>query len=217
MSLSLICLHGFTQNGQQLARQLASIAARLPPEIELIFPDAPHACAPASVSRLAAMFRMDPPPPPHCCWWDATDDGSEYRGWEISREQIRALCERPGRVGLLGFSQGAILSTALAALHEHAQFPKLELAILIAGRTPRAKVFAPLLAAALHLPSLHVWGERDAGAAQACPALVEAFDARSRQVVTWPGPHTVPERGPAADAIVAWLTQQLDQSPSDTT
>ncbi|HET8935432.1 MAG TPA: hypothetical protein VFN67_18420 [Polyangiales bacterium] len=217
MTLSVICLHGFTQNGQQLARQLASIAARLPPEIELIFPDAPHTCSAASVGRLAAMFRMEAPPPPHLCWWDASDDGSEYRGWEVAREQLRGLCDRPGRVGLLGFSQGAIASTALAALHEHAQFPALDFAILIAGRIPRAKVFAPLLAAPLHLPSLHVWGERDAGAPEACPALVEVFDAGSRQVVTWPGPHTVPERGPAADAIVSWLKRQLDQSSSDTT
>ena len=217
MSLTLICLHGFTQNGQQLAGQLASIAARLPPEIELIFPDAPHACAPASVERLAALFRMEPPPPPHLCWWDASDDGSEYRGWNATREKLRALCDRPEPVGLLGFSQGAIACTALAALHEHGQFPALEFAVLIAGRTPRAQVFAPLLAAPLHLPSLHVWGERDAGAPQACPALVEAFDPRSRQVVTWPGPHTIPESGPAADAIVSWLKEQLDQSSSDTT
>jgi pimeloyl-ACP methyl ester carboxylesterase len=205
MSLRLVCLHGFTQNGQQLAGQLAGIAARLPRDVELICPDAPHACAPASVSRLAAMFRMDPPPPPHCCWWDASDDGSEYRGWEVTREQLRTLCDRPGRVGLLGFSQGAIASTALAALHEHALFPRLDFAILIAGRRPRATVLAPLMAAPLRLPSLHVWGERDAGAAQACPALVETFDAQSRQVITWPGPHTVPERGPAADAIVSFI------------
>ena len=155
---------------------------------------------------------MDAPPPPHRCWWDASDDGSEYRGWEVSLEQLRALCDRPGRVGLLGFSQGAIASTALAALHEHTQFPRLDFAILIAGRTPRANVFAPLLAAALRLPSLHIWGERDMGAAEACPALVEAFDAQSRQVVTWPGPHTVPERGPAADAIVSWIERFADQT-----
>lgn len=213
MSLTLVCLHGFTQNGQQLAGQLAGISARLPSAVELVYPDAPHACAPASVSRLAAVFRMEPPPPPHCCWWDASDDGSEYRGWEVSRDQLRALCDRPGRVGLLGFSQGAIAATALAALHEHGQFPRLQFAILIAGRVPRAAVFAPLLKAPLQLPSLHVWGERDAGAVQAGPSLVEAFSAQSREVATWPGPHTVPERGPAADAIVRWIERFFTSQP----
>jgi predicted esterase len=205
MSLSLVCLHGFTQNGAQLAGQLAAISVRLPNDVELLCPDAPHDCAPASVRRLAEMFRMEPPPPPHRCWWDASDDGSEYRGWEVSREQLRALCDRPGRVGLLGFSQGAIAATALAALHEHAQFPQLDFAILIAGRVPRAKVFASRLQAPLQLPSLHIWGERDVGAAQAAPSLVEAFSAESRQTATWPGPHTIPQRGAAADAIVEWI------------
>jgi predicted esterase len=209
MSLTLVCLHGFTQNGRQLAGQLAAIAARLPRDVALLHPDAPHACAPESVDRLAAAFRMSPPPPPHLCWWDASEDGSEYRGWEASREQLRSLCDRPGRVGLLGFSQGAIAATALAALHEHAQFPRLEFAVLIAGRTPRAKAFQPLLQAPLKLPTLHVWGERDAGAVQASPLLVEAFAAQTRQTVTWAGPHSVPESGPGADAIVSWVQRFL--------
>ena len=148
---------------------------------------------------------MEPPPSPHRCWWDASDDGSEYRGWEVSREQLRALCARQGRVGLLGFSQGAIAATALAALHAHGQFPRLDFAILIAGRVPRATVFAPLLRAPLQLPSLHIWGERDTGAVQAAPSLVAAFDAAARETATWPGPHTVPQRGPAADAIVKFI------------
>lgn len=53
MSLTLVCLHGFTQNGRQLAGQLAAIAARLPRDVELLHPDAPHACAPESVVRKA--------------------------------------------------------------------------------------------------------------------------------------------------------------------
>jgi hypothetical protein len=40
---------------------------------------------------------------------------------------------------------------------------------------------------------------------QASPRLVQAFSASTRQVVTWPGPHCVPERGPAADALVQWV------------
>lgn len=208
MALRLVCLHGFTQNGSVLADQLKGVSTRLPAAAQWVFPDGPHACKPESVQRLAAAFRMPEPPAPHCCWWDASEDGSEYRGWEASRELLLGLCARKEpseRVGVLGFSQGAIAATALAALQQHGQFPALDFAILIAGRLPRAQAFAPVLQAPLAMPSLHIWGERDSGALQASPALAQAFSEAQRLVVTWPGPHAVPQRGAAADAIVDWI------------
>jgi predicted esterase len=209
--LSLVCLHGFTQNGAQLRVQLGPVASGFPAGVELLYPDAPHACAPESVAGMVAAFRMpQPPPAPHLCWWNATDDGKEYRGWEKTRAQLRELCERrdgSARVGVLGFSQGAIAAAALAGLHEHGDFPALDFVVLIAGRLPRSELLAPLFRAPVRLPSLHIWGERDVGAVQASPALVEAFSVETRQVATWQGPHAVPERGPAADALVQWVTR----------
>ena len=210
MALTLVCLHGFTQNGSVLAAQLSGVAERLTDQARLVFPDGPHACKPDSVQRLAAAFRMPEPPAPHCCWWDASEDGSVYRGWEVSRELLRGLCARRDpteRVGVLGFSQGAIAATAVAALQLHGEFPALDFAIMVAGRVPRAQAFARYLQAPLSLPSLHIWGERDHGAVQASPALAEAFEEAQRQVVTWPGPHAVPQRGAAADAIVDWIAR----------
>ena len=216
MSFSLVCLHGFTQNGQQFAKQLAHVASLLPQEreIELLYPDAPHACAASSVERLAAIFRSPVPPGPHLCWWDASEDGAEYRGWENTRESLRTLVEeraRHGRVGVLGFSQGAIVATALAALQAHGQFPALHSVILIAGRVPRARELSPLFQKPLEIPSLHIWGERDAGAVQAGPQLLAAFADSTRQLATWPGPHIPPQSGPAADAIVHWVTRAAAQ------
>lgn len=208
MTLTLVCLHGFTQNGPLLAQQLDAISQRLAPDVRVVCPDAPHLCKPESVRRMAAAFRMPEPPPPHCCWWDASEDGSEYRGWEASREALRALCaqrDATSRVGVLGFSQGAIVAAALAALQQSDLFPTLNFAILIAGRLPRAKALAPYLDTPLTLPSLHIWGERDAGAMQASPLLSEAFSASERKVLTWAGPHTIPQHGPASDAIVEWV------------
>jgi predicted esterase len=193
-----------------LAGQLAQVAARLPRDVELLYPDAPHACAAHSVERLAAIYKIAPPPPPHLCWWDASEDGAEYRGWENTRQTLQSLCEertQRGRVGVLGFSQGAIVATALAALQQHGQFPRLDFVILIAGMVPRARVFARLLLQPLELPSLHIWGQRDAGAAHARPQLLAAFSERTRQLVDWPGPHAAPQTGPAADAIVDWVTR----------
>jgi predicted esterase len=208
MSLTLVCLHGFTQHGQLLAKQLGDIKERVSSDVHWVFPDGPHGCKPESVRRLAAAFRMPEPPAPHLCWWDASEDGKEYRGWETTREQLRALCARrdaEDHVGVLGFSQGAIAATALAALQQHGEFPRLDFVILLAGRVPRAQLLAPFLRSPLALPSLHVWGERDSGAMQAGPALAEAFAEAQREIVTWSGPHAVPQRGAASDAIVRWI------------
>jgi pimeloyl-ACP methyl ester carboxylesterase len=210
MSLTLICLHGFTQNGRLFAEQLAGISERAPQDVRWVLPDAPHRCKPESVAQLAAAFRMPEPPPPHLCWWNASDDGAEYRGWEATREQLRELCTRrddQSRVGVLGFSQGAIAATALAALHAHGELPALDFAILIAGRLPRAAALSPYLQQPIALPSLHVWGERDSGAVLASPTLAEAFLPSQREIVTWRGPHAVPQRGAAADAIVNWIAR----------
>lgn len=208
--LTLICLHGFTQNGSLMQRQVSALSRRFPDTVEVICPDAPHDCAPESVARMAAAFSMpELPPAPHLCWWNASDDGLVYRGWEATRERLSALCEQAGqhsRVGVLGFSQGAIATAAIAGLHEHKEFPALAFAVLIAGRTPRAQLLRPHFQAPLTLPSLHIWGKRDTGAVMASPALAELFSSATREVVTWTGPHAVPGLGPAADAIVDWVT-----------
>lgn len=66
-----------------------------------------------------------------------------------------------GDVGLVGFSQGAVLAAAIAGLAEHGEMPSFAFAILVAGRTPRAQVLKKLFTKPLRTPSLHVWGSAD--------------------------------------------------------
>jgi predicted esterase len=205
---TLIVLHGFTQNGTQLGSHLAPLLTRLPASLTVRTPDAPHPCSEAGLKRLASMLGSDGWPAPHLCWWDATDDGSVYRGFEQSRDLIAGLVhEAPGPVGLLGFSQGAILTAALGALSARGEFPALQFVAMVAGRKPRAAALAPLFDAPLLLPSLHVWGSRDAFSAHV-QTLVECFAPAQREEVCWDGPHLVPTYGPGADAIVDFLTRQ---------
>jgi len=201
---TLIGLHGFTQNGAQLRQQLDPIARQLPSDVELLCPDAPHACAQASVDRLYAAWGAPRQPPPYLCWWDATDDGRSYRGWETTRDRLAQLCERQDRVLILGFSQGAILTAGLAALSAAGEFPKLAGVVLVAGCAPRSDLLRPLFERPIALASMHVWGERDAMAAGAA-RLVDAFEAASRDSVVWRGPHAIPSEGPAASAIVEFV------------
>jgi len=204
MSTTLIALHGFTQNGTVMRDMLAPLAERLP-SIALECPDGPNPCSETSVARMHKLLGGTPRPP-HLCWFDATDDGREYRGFDKTKAELSALIgQRTGRVGLLGFSQGAICAASLAALSAHGHFPKLDFVVLVAGRTPRSDEIAPLLAEPIAIASLHIRGERDPIAQGHVERLSESFAAATREYITWPGPHVVPTRGEGADAIVRFI------------
>ncbi|MBL9017801.1 MAG: hypothetical protein JNL83_26680 [Myxococcales bacterium] len=198
---TVLALHGQSLNGAYMRRELAYIEEL---GVELVCPDAPNPSAADLVDRLYAIWDSPRQPPPHCSWWDATDDGRIYRGWEATRDLLAPILQR-GPVGIIGFSQGAILATALAALAEHGQAPPVEYVILIAGRSPRADVFAPYLREPLRTRSLHVWGETDTLVGDTSRELVDRFDLTTRRVVTWPGGHYIPARGPAAEAIARMI------------
>jgi pimeloyl-ACP methyl ester carboxylesterase len=204
--VKVIALHGFSMNGAVLRAGLNFLQEALP-GLELVTPDAPHACPADVVDRLYAKLKRAPQPPPHFVWWRASDDGREYRGWEATRGVLRSLFAE-GPIGVIGFSQGAIAATVLAAMGTHGEMPPIKFAILIAGRPPRADVFQPFLTRPIAVPSLHVWGEHDALVGDGPSALVQLFSPAEREVATWPGRHSIPATGPAADAIVDFVSRR---------
>jgi predicted esterase len=206
---TLIALHGYTHNGRVIRDALAPLMARLPSELELRCPDGPVACSPPSVDRLYVAMGGARQPAPYRSWWDASPDGREYRDWELTRELLRSELERAPHAGVLGFSQGGMLAATVAALSARGELPPIRLAIMIAGRTPRAELMQPWFAAPIAVPSLHVWGERDVQSAPGSRALVQCFDPSTARTVVWPGPHVIPSRGPAAAAIVELLASSL--------
>jgi pimeloyl-ACP methyl ester carboxylesterase len=210
MKTTLVVLHGLSMNGDVMRQKMQPLSVRLAELLDLEFVDAPHACKEHTLARLyagaRAVFR---PAPPHLEWWNASDDGRAYNGYEASLELVRErLAEHP-RVALLGFSQGATFAAALTALSERAELPKIRFAVMVAGRLPRSTEWAPLFESSLRTPSLHVWGLRDRYATAASPGLLEGFAASSREAVFWRGPHVVPTKGVAADAIVDFVRRQL--------
>jgi len=212
MGLTLIGLHGFTQNGAAVRSTLGPLLDRLPESVTLECPDGPHLCSDASVERMGQLFGGGLTPPPHRCWYDSSDDGREYRGFDQTKETLARLIESRGeRVGLLGFSQGATTAASLAGLSIQRRFPELAFVVIVAGRAPRADDLAPLFTTTLAIPSLHVWGERDVMSAPYSAALTENFDVAARRVVVWPGPHRIPTRGEAADAIVDFISEYAEQ------
>ncbi len=199
MALTLLALHGYSQKGAMMREQLDGLGLDA---VDLICPDAPHPCRPESVQRLYALTGQPIPPPPHLSWWDASDDGSVYHGFDATLDLLRREIQRHDRVGLLGFSQGAILTGALAALSHAGEFPPIAFAIIVAGRIPRAHALSSRFTGEITIPSLHVMGDRDLMTPPALSMqLAEKFAPATRQVHAWPGPHVVPTRGAAAEAI----------------
>lgn len=206
MRTALLALHGFTMNGAGLRRLMIGLESRLAQHVELVFPSAPNVAGEASVAGLEQAMGVPRGAPPHLQWWSASDDGQAYQGWDQSQAVLREALERHPGAGVLGFSQGAAVAAALAALSGRGLLPPLRFVVLVAGFTPRAAELAPLFdGAPIQLPSLHVWGTLDPFGKHG-PALADKFSASSRQVVTWPGGHKLPA-GPAGDALVEFVRQ----------
>jgi predicted esterase len=204
MRTALLALHGFTMNGPSLRRHLGELAARLADHVDLVFPDAPHTASEASVLGLLKRMGGTRAPAPQLQWWNAGDDGREYQGWQVTRDSLRQEVLRYPAAGLLGFSQGAAVAAAVAALASRGAFPALRFVVLVAGFAPRSAELQPFFDEPLTLPSLHIWGEEDAFAKHG-PALASKFSTLTRRIVTWKGPHAVPARGEAANAIVEFV------------
>jgi predicted esterase len=205
MAHTLLAFHGFTMSGEQMRAALGPIVGALAPSIRVVCLNAPIACSEESVARMYSGFGLAPQPPPHLPWWNASDDGLHYRGWEETRDLVAEALERYAPASILGFSQGAILAAAVAALSRSGELPHVHCAVLVAGRKPRDARLQAAFMDPISVPSLHVWGERDTVTGQYCQALAEQFSPAEREIATWPGGHMIPTRGPAYDAIVRFV------------
>ena len=209
MRPTLIGLHGYTMNAGLMRTACAAALASLAEHVDLVYLDAPHACTPEAVQNAYESWRVAPPPPPHLSWWRASDDGRVYEGWERAAERVREAIAEGAPVGLLGFSQGAMLTATLAAMSARGAFPALQFVVLVAGSLPRAEALQPLFDAPVAVPSLHVWGQRDQRAMTYSPKLLDAFDPATRASHVWRGPHVVPPGGEPARAIGDFVRAQL--------
>jgi predicted esterase len=204
---TLLAFHGFTLNGAAMREGLGALAERLEQHVELVCPDAPHTASPGAVERLYRRWGSPRLPPPHLCWFEASDDGLVYAGWEETLAFVRKLLTDHAPAGVLGFSQGAMLAATVAALSSRGELPPIGFAIVIAGSLPRAPALRSAFSEVVKVPSLHLWGERDRLTGQYSPALARHFEPLCRKIVVWPGSHTIPTRGDAAERLLGFVTQ----------
>jgi predicted esterase len=204
-------------NGQGLRHLLDPLLSGPLAPYDVECPNAPHAASEHSVEQLTRMLGGLRPRPPQLEWWNSSDDGRAYCGWEESLEVLRQAAatsaEKQMPLGVLGFSQGAAVAAAVAALAERGQFPRLSCVVLVAGFLPRAESLRDLFSPPLQVPSLHVYGEQDPFAKHA-PGLLAGFDGAARQELRWPGGHTIPTEPPLADVIGRFLASYLGPMPN---
>lgn len=212
--LSVLCLHGYSQDAMVLRSQLKRMTQRLEPRARFHFLDAPFT-VPSVVD----------PSKEGCSWWLPSKDEAgnwNYGGVEeslrIVSEANKAEKSRSGNgfSGVLGFSQGGALASLLVALRESpepAPLPDLRFAMFAGAFRYRAATpsYDYLFDGREELttPSLHCIGARDTIIKGATSEALEAcFAAERRTSCRHNGGHVVPTGTPSLDVFDAFLEAQ---------
>jgi hypothetical protein len=232
--LRVLALHSFRTSGEILKAQMEIAGWH---KQDVLGDMCEFVCAPdglpatGPIPEDVAMFFPEPTYAYHE-WWNATKvEGSmEYVGLEESLERVRAAWEDSGPFdGVMGFSQGATMTTLLAAkgvVEGWGPFAAssgrraIPFAICVSGALPRTEATRGLLASASakdsSISSLHIIGEADRVVP---PALSErAADCgafREATVVRHERGHVVPRlQGEVLVATRAFLAEMLRDADS---
>ncbi|CAN4122357.1 unnamed protein product [Withania somnifera] len=156
-----LCLHGFRTSGEILKKQIYDKwPTRVVEKLDLVFVDAP--CPSQGKSDVEGIFD-----PPYYEWYQFNKDSKEYQNFDKCLEYIEECINKHGPFdGLLGFSQGAILSGALPGLQDKGvgltKVPKIKYLMIIAGAKLQNKPLAEkAYSSAITCPSVHFLGEKD--------------------------------------------------------
>lgn len=155
-----LCIHGFRTNGKILDTQLHKWPESVLDKLDLVFIDAPFPAQ--GKSDVEGIFD-----PPYYEWFQFNKEFTEYTNFDEGIAHIEDCMIKQGPFdGLLGFSQGAIISAALPGLQAAGmaltKVPKIKFLIIIGG----AKLRSPLLvekaySSPIKCPSVHFLGETD--------------------------------------------------------
>jgi len=186
--LRVLCLHGYHGSGAILRRQMAPLAAAVPPNVEFVYVDAP------SLSR--GDFG----------WWH-----EGFSGWERTRDWVAELLRTGPRTdGIFGFSQGAALTGLLAALPDSRAAPvEFEFAVMVGGFTSFMPQHAGLFRHKLTVPSVHVTGRADV-IVPTRDSLLLAGRFADPLVIEHSGGHVIPSDRAVAGPIVGFLARIAD-------
>jgi pimeloyl-ACP methyl ester carboxylesterase len=195
--LRILCLHGYHGTASILRQQASPLLSGLPSSYEFVFADAP------------SLAEND------FGWWQLN-----FRGWQRTFAWAAACFASHGPFdGVLGFSQGAALTSLLVGLRAaDGQGPvSFSFAMMVGGFKCDSPDFAGLYAAKenYRLPSLHIIGQSDVIVPAAdSRALAAQFDAPV--VLSHPGGHVIASTPPVKRAVARFLAEMAgSRLPAD--
>ncbi|KAM7515760.1 hypothetical protein LguiA_005343 [Lonicera macranthoides] len=189
----ILCLHGFRTSAEILKKLIGRWPENLLEKVELVFLDGPYLAR--GKSSVEGFYD-----PPYYEWFQSNEEFTEYYNFEECVEYLEEYMLKHGPFdGLLGFSQGAILSASLFGMQVEGvalkRVPKLKFGIIISGaRLGGSKFGLPKLAAIafaspIKCPSLHFIGETDFLKDEGISLLESFIDPL---VIHHPKGHTIP-------------------------
>ena len=224
--LRVLVFHGFRQSDVIFKGKTGALRQRLRRSVDFTYICAPN---PYSVGESEHDDKDTSCRVEEYAWWRANDDGSVYHGVEETLTHIRrVLRDAPVPFdGFLGFSQGAVVVSVLAAMRgTSADVDRLierncRFVWLVGGLPPRAPSLQSLFPAdGIALPSLHVIGQGD----KMIPADLQRRLAgmyQSPVIHCHSGGHFVPATAADATAYASFLasfsdcTVQVDEDCGD--
>ncbi|KAJ0940069.1 putative dihydrofolate reductase [Helianthus annuus] len=161
----ILCLHGFRTSGEILKTQLKKWPESVLQKLDLFFPDAPFPCN--GKSEVEGIFD-----PPYYEWFQiivlrSVSEFTDYENFDECLEYIEECMIKHAPIdGLLGFSQGAILSAALPGLQAKGialtKVPKIKFLMIISGAQLKNESWAEkAYSIPIQCPSLHFLGDND--------------------------------------------------------
>ncbi|VVA92527.1 unnamed protein product [Arabis nemorensis] len=183
-----LCLHGFRTSGEIMKTQLHKWPQSVLDRLDLVFLDAPFPCQ--GKSDVDGIFD-----PPYYEWFQFNKEFTEYENFENCLEYLEDRMIKLGPFdGLIGFSQGAILSGGLPGLQATGKalqrVAKIKFLIIIGGaKFKSTSVAENAYSSSLQTLSLHFLGETDFLKPYGTE-LIKSF--KNPVVVNHPKGHTVP-------------------------
>ncbi|CAI9116196.1 OLC1v1017285C3 [Oldenlandia corymbosa var. corymbosa] len=157
----ILCLHGFRTSGEIMRKQLTTKwPESVLEKLDLVYVDAPFPCT--GKSEVEGIFD-----PPYYEWFQFNKEFTDYENFDECLAFVEDYMIQHGPFdGLLGFSQGAILSAALPGLQEQGvaltKVPKIKFLIIIGGAKFRKQsVCEKAYASQIQCPSVHFLGTPD--------------------------------------------------------
>ncbi|XWS44996.1 hypothetical protein CRYUN_Cryun15aG0097800 [Craigia yunnanensis] len=190
----ILCLHGFRTSAEILKKVVLRWPAPVLDKLDLVFLDGPYPAQ--GKSDVEGIFD-----PPYYEWFQTNQDFSEYTNFAECLAYIEDYMIKNGPFdGLLGFSQGAMLSAALPGMQRDgvalSKVPQIKFLIIISGvkfggvKFANHKLTATAFSSPLECPSLHFIGDTDFLKPEST-VLLESFV--DPMIINHPKGHTVPK------------------------